>query len=60
MSKVAKFMTDCLLYGAIILASMSVVFGVSTYKRQQNWDMVNARLVQEYQHSMYLYEGEYK
>lgn len=60
MSKATKFMTDYLLYGAIILVSMSVVSGVSAYKRQQNWDTVNARLVQEYQHSAYLYEGEYK
>lgn len=60
MSKVTKFMTDYLLYVAIILMSMSVVSGISQYRRQQNWDPVNARLVQEYQHSAYLYEGEYK
>lgn len=60
MSKVTKFMTDYLLYVAIILMSMSVVSGISQYRRQQDWDIVNARLAQEYQHSAYLYEGEYK
>lgn len=60
MSKVTKFMIDYLLYVDIILVSMSVVSGVSRYVRQQDWDTVNVYLVQEYQHSAYLYEGEYK
>lgn len=60
MSKVTKFMIDYLLYVGIILVSMSVVSGVSRYVRQQDWDTVNVYLVQEYQHSAYLYEGGYK
>lgn len=40
MSKVTKFMTDYLLYVAIILMSMSVVSGISQYVRQQDWDTV--------------------